>query len=351
MFYRLTPEIIEVIYMQLLDISAIKKIIHTIGLNSFYNHLVSQLECDFKRWHDFYKSPRHAIHYNHGVIELMPCSDDELYAFKYVNGHPNNTSQGKLSVVGIGLLADVKTGYPLMMSEMTLLTAIRTAAVGALGAKYLAKKNSIHLAIIGCGAQSEFQATAMKSVHPIDKITIFDIDEYAMEKFSTNLSTQFKQIEQCDSAIDAVLHADIIITVTAANLNATLFTENHISPGTHIHAMGGDGPDKTELGASLLKQSKLIVEFSPQSLVEGEVQQLDASHIHAELWQIINGEKTARENNHEITIFDSVGFAMEDYSILKLIYEISQELRIGSHIDLIPNLKDPKNLFGLLKSD
>ncbi|RDH85305.1 MAG: ornithine cyclodeaminase [endosymbiont of Galathealinum brachiosum] len=335
--------------MRLLDISAIKSIIHNIGLTIFYQRLIKQLEEDFSQWHTFYKSPRHAIHYKHGVIELMPCSDDEFYSFKYVNGHPNNTAEGNLCVVAMGMLADVKTGYPLMITEMTFLTAIRTAAVAALGAKFLARKDCTKLAIIGCGAQSEFQAIAMQSVLPISQVNIFDIDTDAMNKFSNNLSENFKQITCCTSAIEAISDADIIITVTAANKNATLFSEENVARGTHIHAMGGDGPGKTELGTSLLKNSKLIVEYSPQSLVEGEIQQLDESYIHAELWEIINGLKTGRENNHEVTIFDSVGFAIEDYSILKVIYEISEELDCGTKVDLIPDIDNPKDLYGLLK--
>jgi len=335
--------------MRLLDIPSIQTIIGTIGLTEFYQRLINQLELDFSNWHDFYKSPRHAIHYDHGVIELMPCSDDEFYSFKYVNGHPGNTKNGNLSVVAMGMLGSVNSGYPLMICEMTILTAIRTAAVAAMGAKLLARKNSTKLAIIGCGAQSEFQVKAMQSVLPITHVNVFDIDSNAMRKFNKNLSTDFKKINCCNSATEAITHADIIITATAANKNATLFTEDNINNGTHIHAMGGDGPGKTELGVSLLKKSKLIVEFSPQSLVEGEIQQLDARHIHAELWQLLNGEKTARENNNEITIFDSVGFAVEDYSVLKLVYEISKELNIGTNINLIPDLENPKDLYSLIR--
>jgi len=335
--------------MRMLDIPAIQSMIHSIGLASFYQRLITQLEEDFKNWNNFYKSPRHAIHYKHGVIELMPCSNDELYSFKYVNGHPCNTKKNKLSVVAMGLLASVDTGYPLMITEMTLLTAIRTAAVAALGAKYLAKKNANSLAIIGCGAQSEFQAKAMQAVYSISHVNIYDIDASAMRKFSNNLSADFSKIKCCNSATQAISDAEIIITATADNKNATLFTESKVPSGTHIHAMGGDGPGKTELGISLLKQSKLIVEFSPQSLVEGEVQQLDASHIHAELWQVIKGEKPSRENDEEITIFDSVGFAIEDYSILKLVYEISEELKLGTEVNLIPDIDNPKNLYGLLR--
>ena len=143
--------------MKIIDINTLIKIINRVGLNTFYLELIKTLEEDFARWDEFYKSPRHATHYPQGVIELMPISDKQWYSFKYVNGHPSNTHQNKLCVVAVGMLSDAQNGYPLLLSEMTLLTALRTAATGALGAKYLARKNSSNLAIIGTGAQAEFQ--------------------------------------------------------------------------------------------------------------------------------------------------------------------------------------------------
>lgn len=335
--------------MLLLDIPAIQLIIKKLTLNTFYLDLIKQLELDFKDWHQFHKSPRHAIHYNHGVIELMPCSDENLYSFKFVNGHPENTKENKLSVTAIGLLAEVKDGYPIMISEMTLLTAIRTAAVAALGAKYLARENSKTLAIIGTGAQSEFQAMAIKSIYPIEEIYIYDKDNNAMDKFIKNLSRNFSHIHNCDNVKQAVANADIIITATASVKNACLFEASDIRPGTHIHAMGGDSPGKTELPESILKQSKLIVEYTEQSLKEGEIQQLDASHIDAELWEVITENKLARNNGKEITIFDSVGFAIEDLSTLKMVYKLAKKFNIGESVKLIPELDNPKNLYDLIK--
>lgn len=335
--------------MLLLDIPSIQSMIQKVGLKNFYLKLIQQLEDDFSHWKNFNKSPRHATHYDHGVIELMPCSDDNLYSFKFVNGHPNNTQDGKLCVAAMGLLADVESGYTLMISEMTLLTAIRTAAVAALGAKYLARSNSKSLAIIGTGAQSEFQALAMLAVLPIETLKIYDTDSSAMTKFYKNLSGEFKSIIKCNSISEAISDTDIVVTATAAKKSVCLFTEDEIKPGTHIHAMGGDCPGKTELGKKLLKQSKLIVEFTEQSLIEGEIQQVGAKHIYAELWQIIKQEKPGRENDTEITIFDSVGFALEDLSTLKLVYKLAQEMNFGEDIYLTPELDDPKDLFSLIR--
>lgn len=334
--------------MLVLDVSDMQSLFRKVGLTSLNKQLVEQLEDDLRQWQRFSKSPRHATHYDHGVIELMPCSDDQLYTFKYVNGHPNNTLEGKLCVAAMGLLADVSTGYPLMISEMTLLTALRTAAVAALGARYLARPESTVLSIIGTGAQSEFQAMAISSFFNIDEVRIYDTDRQAMLKFSENMESRFNKIIPCGAIRQTVKPADIIVTATAAKKAVELFTLNDIKPGAHIHAMGGDCPGKTELGKDLLNNSKLVVEYREQSLLEGEIQQLDESSIYAELWQLVTEDIKGRENNDEITILDSVGFALEDFSTLKLVYKLAEELTLGKHIELIPELDDPKNLYSLI---
>ncbi len=335
--------------MQVLDVADIRKLIRTVGLKSLYLQLIDMLEEDFRQWSGFRKSSRHATHYDHGVIELMPCSNEQLYSFKYVNGHPGNTRQGKLCVAAMGLLADVSTGYPIMLSEMTLLTAIRTAAVAALGARYLAREDSHTLAIIGTGAQSEFQAQALLSLFDLEEIRIYDIDRQAMLKFTENMQSSNYRIMPCASIRQTIKPADIIITATAEKVRAELFSSSDIQPGTHIHAMGGDCPGKTELGPELLKKCKLVVEFTEQSLLEGEIQQLEAKHIYAELWEIIAGKCEARSNRDEITLLDSVGFALEDFSTLKLIHQLANELHLGRQIELIPELDDPKNLYTLIR--
>ena len=129
-------------------------LVNYIGLEKFIIELATEIEADFKRWLLFDKTPRLASHSNIGVIELMQTSDGEMYGFKYVNGHPKNTKEGLQTVTAFGLLADVQTGYPKILSEMTILTALRTAATSALVAKYLAPRNSNIMAMIGNGAQS-----------------------------------------------------------------------------------------------------------------------------------------------------------------------------------------------------
>ncbi len=336
--------------MKILAVPDILKLIQIISLENFFKRVISALEEDFGRWNEFILSPRHRTSYPDGVIELMPCANQQLYAFKYVNGHPGNPLKGKLNVVAIGLLSDAYSGYPLMISEMTLLTAFRTAATGALAAKYLAREQAKSLAIIGTGAQAEFQVLAFAGLFGLEEIRFFDTDPQAMAKFSQNMTEQKFKLVPCSNILEAVRDVDIVITATAAKKRQSLFDIKDISAGTYIHAMGGDSPGKTELSAEFLKQVKLVVEYKPQSLVEGEVQQCPADLVYAELWELVCKNKPGRQNDLEITLFDSVGFALEDYSILRIVYELAKEHQLGAETDLIPALNDPKNLFGLLTS-
>jgi ornithine cyclodeaminase len=135
-----------------IGVSDIERLVQRIGTGQFIEGLAREIEADYRRWGEFEKSSRLASHSPVGVIELMPTSDGRLYSFKYVNGHPKNTATGLLTVTAFGVLADVDTGYPLLLSELTVTTALRTAAMSALAAKWLARADSRVLALIGNGA-------------------------------------------------------------------------------------------------------------------------------------------------------------------------------------------------------
>ena len=338
--------------MLLLEIPVICQMVEKIGIKDFYLRLCANLIEDFSHWQEFQKSPRHAVYVPNGVMELMPICNNEFYSFKYVNGHPLNPLNNKLNVVAFGMLADVVTGYPLMISSMTLLTAFRTAAIAALSSKYLAKKNSKCLTIIGCGAQSEFQVLAHHALLDLAEVRYFDIDPDAMQRFAANLSHASFTLVPMDAIQSAIQGADIIITATAAPGKQHVLEMAWLSPGQHICGIGGDSPGKTELDPLILRNSKIVVEYFPQTHHEGEIQNLDAEAeqlVYAEMWEILSGLKAGRVNDTEITLFDSVGFALEDFSVLRLCHQLAEEHRLGKVIDLIPDtLADCKNLFGLL---
>ena len=328
----------------------VARIVQRVGLPDLLRRLVSYLEADYLRWAEFDKTPRVAAHSPDGVIELMPIADASLYSFKYVNGHPKNHRFGLPTVMAFGVLADVDTGAPALLSELTLTTAMRTAATSVMVAKRLARPDSRVMALIGNGAQSEFQALAFHHVLGIRELRLFDIDPAATQKLVRHLSGMpGLTLTVCRSTAEAVQGADIITTVTADKANATIITPDMIRPGQHINGVGGDCPGKTELHPGVLTAGRVIVEYEPQSRIEGDVQQMPADFPVTEFWRVLAGQAAGRESAEQITVFDSVGFALEDFSALRLLRDVSTQLGLGSPLDLIPQMADPKDLFGELQ--
>jgi len=324
------------------------KLVLSVGVETFLKELADYVEEDFRRWESFDKTPRVASHSDEGVIELMPTSDGTLYGFKYVNGHPKNTRDGLQTVTAFGVLSDVGNGYPMLLTEMTILTALRTAATSAVAAKHLAPKNARTMAIIGNGAQSEFQALAFKAIVGIDKLRLYDIDRSASEKCARNLRGMGIEITICNDVQDVVEGAEIITTVTADKLNATILTDNMVGAGVHINAVGGDCPGKTELHGDILRRSDIFVEYPPQTRIEGEIQQLPEDYPVNELWEVITGKTEGRKDARQITLFDSVGFATEDFSALRYVRDKLKDTGFYEQLDLLADPDEPRDLFGML---
>jgi ornithine cyclodeaminase len=328
------------------DIHALSRLVQALGATTFIEELVQTLREDFQRWPAFDKSARLASHSPLGVIELMPVSDGQHYAFKYVNGHPANTARGLFTVMAFGVLADVETGYPLLLSELTLTTAFRTAATSVMAAMALARPGSRSMALIGNGAQSEFQALAFHHMMGIEELRVFDVDNRASEKLKRNLAPfSSLKVTTVASVQEAVQGADIVTTVTADKSRAAVLTPDMIEPGMHINAVGGDCPGKTELHPDVLRGAQVFVEFEPQTRIEGDIQQLPADFPVVELWRVLTGQARGRDDAKKVTVFDSVGFALEDFSALRYIYRKVRELSMGMETDLIPPTDDPKDLF------
>jgi ornithine cyclodeaminase len=336
----------------LLTTSDVANIVALQGPRKVFTDLLDYVLADFLRWQEFDKCARVASHSATGVIELMPTADNELYSFKFVNGHPDNPQAGLSTVMAFGALAHVSTGEPLLISELTLTTALRTAVTSALAARALARPDSRSMALIGNGAQAEFQALAFHYVLGIDTLHVYDVDPDATRKLESNLATVAPslRIVRFDSTAQAVKGVDIITTVTADKAYATILTADMVEPGMHINALGGDCPGKTELHADVLRMGPVFVEYEPQTRIEGDLQQMPADFAVTELWRVLTGQNGGRPSADAVTIFDSVGFALEDFSALRWLRDSAARHGIGAQIEVAPQLQDAKNLFNVVRT-
>lgn len=336
--------------MKLINVRTIADLIEKIGIEQVLVDMARYIEEDYGRWEEFDKCARLASHSVQGVIELMPASDAVNYAFKYVNGHPGNVARGLQTVTGFGVLADVATGYPLLIAEMTVTTALRTAATSALVARHVARRNSTVMAIIGLGAQSEFQALGFRAICGIRTLRVYDIDPAATAKFRANMAGLGFDIVEAASVAEAVSGADIITTVTADKARNHILSDNLVGAGVHINAVGGDCPGKTELQCDILRRGRVFVEFAPQTRIEGEIQQVEPDFPVTELWEVITGEAPGRTDDSQITIFDSVGFALKDFAALRFLRDQCEALGLGWSSGLLPEVEDPRNLISAVSA-
>lgn len=334
--------------VRFVDVPNMRRWLIDTGIERAISGIAETIESDFMRWQDFDKTARVASHSRIGVIELMPASDGRQYGFKYVNGHPGNPARGLQTVTAFGVLADVDSGYPTMWSEMTILTALRTAATSAMAARALAPAGATTMAMIGAGSQAEFQALGFRALLGIQRLRVWDTDPQALDVFEANMRPLGFDIVRAGSAVEAVEGAQIITTCTADKTNATVLTDDMVAPGVHLNAIGGDCPGKTELDARILHRGDIFVEYPPQTRIEGEIQQLDPEHPVTELWRVLRGEAAGRTSSEQITVFDSVGFAIEDFSALRYLADEIEGTDYFTEVDIIAEPEDPKNLFALV---
>src|SRR5699024_6678 len=226
-----------------------------------------------------------------------------------VNGHPLNRARGLQTVTAFGVLADMDNGYPFFFAEMTLLTAVRTAAQSALAARELARAGSRVHALLGAGSQAEFQALAFRAVLGIDQLQVFDVDETAIEKVRRNVEPLGFSVQLSESVDEAVDGADVITTCTADKARAAVLRREQVRPGVHVNAIGGDCPGKTELDPAILEAARVVVEDAPQTRIEGEIQQLSEGVEVTEPWGGLAGDPAGRTDDAERTGCEPVGGA------------------------------------------
>jgi ornithine cyclodeaminase len=339
-----------------LDVPSTARWVASRGPERVIADLTDALARDFARWPELEVRPRLASHSRDGVIELMPAADATTFGFKLVNGHPRNPARGYQTVTAIGALVDVHNGYPSFLAEMTILTALRTAATSALAARFLAPSGARTHALVGCGAQAEFQALGMRAELGIEHLRVFDVDAAAVTKLVRHALALGFEVTVCASAAEAARGADVVTTCTADKRRAVVLHDVDVAPGMHLNAIGGDCPGKTELEPATVARASVFVEHEEQTRIEGEIQAMPPDFAVTELWRVVAGEVPGRRSADELTVFDSVGFAVEDVAVLRFVRDdlltrgateaVSADLL--QWLDLVAAPADPKDLFSLV---
>jgi ornithine cyclodeaminase/alanine dehydrogenase-like protein (mu-crystallin family) len=322
-----------------------------IGLDGFLNQILEALERGFKEFatKQITVPSRQEFYFSKGTMESMPASDRDYFSCKIVNTHLENPSKfGVPTIIASGLLVDGLTGFPMMITESTILTAMRTGIASAIATKYLARRGSKTIGIIGNGAQALPQIHAISLVRDIKKVYAYDTDFEASKSFKRTTERLFKDLEitVASNPKSICCESDILVTATCKEKNTPPMVYNEwIYDGTHINAVGGDSPNKVELEKSLLERAKVIVDFMDQAVYEGESQQISRDKIYGDLAEIVTRIKIGRIKDDEVTIFDSVGFAMEDLQVYKLVYELAIKEGIGRRVNIASRPKYSKSIY------
>jgi len=261
-----------------------------------------------------------------GDFRAMPAYVDGAAGMKWVSVYPDNWRQSLPSIVATIILCDPSTGYPLAVMDATYITNIRTGAAGGIAVKYLARRDSTIIGFVGAGVQAKTQLLAIIEVLPqIKEVKVFDLNWDISQKYADEMMAKLGiNIHPVETIQDAT-EADIVVTTTPSR--KPVVKKQYIKPGTHINAIGADAKGKQELEADLLRSGKIIVDDIEQASHSGEINVplsggiMKIEDIYGTLGEVVANVKKGREDNEEITIFDSTGLAIEDVACAKIVYE------------------------------
>ena len=261
-----------------------------------------------------------------GDFRAMPAYIDGIAGIKWISGYPNNHRYNLPTVMSTIILCDPKTGRPLIIMNGDYVTSIRTGAAGAVAVKYLARSDSSVIGMIGAGMQARTQLLAIREVLPgIKEVKVFDQRRQVGQKYAQSMATELGINMHPVDSIEAAVDADIVVTTTSSR--EPIVKKHYIKPGTHINAIGADAKGKQELESSLLVSAKVVIDDIEQASHSGEINvplsegQLRIEQIYGTVGEIAANIKNGRENDDEVTIFDSTGLAIQDLACAKLIYE------------------------------
>jgi alanine dehydrogenase len=270
-----------------------------------------------------------------GDFRAMPAFVGGSAGLKWVNVHPRNRIKtGLPTVMAVFIYSDPETGFPLAIMDGTIITNYRTSASGAVASKYLARKESKSLGLIGCGAQAQTQLEAISRFFNFDVIRVFAPSEDSINTFiARNSAFNIKK-----ASTEEATKSDIICTTTP--VKKPIIDRAWIEAGTHINAIGADAKGKQELDPAILLNAKVVVDDVAQASHSGEINVpitkgiYRKENIYATLGEVVAGSKPGREGN-EITVFDSTGLAIQDVATAKVIVEEAKRLKIGSETNLV----------------
>ncbi|KXA90843.1 alanine dehydrogenase [candidate division MSBL1 archaeon SCGC-AAA259A05] len=278
-----------------------------------------------------------------GDFRTMPAylEDLDVAGTKVVNAHPQNPHEHDLpTVMATIILLDPKNGRPQAVMDGTLITRLRTGAAGGIAAKYLARGNSRVVAMIGAGTQARTQLLAMDQISDIEEVRVQDIVREKAEEYAGELGEELDiDIRVVDGTEEAVRGSDIVVTVTPRR--SPILSNDWITEGMHINAIGADAPGKQELDPDILRRARIIVDDWEQSSHSGEISipisqgKLTRDDICGELGEIIAGKKGGRVSGEDITVFDSTGLAIQDVATAWKVYQKAEERDVGNKVDLL----------------
>lgn len=267
-----------------------------------------------------------------GDFRAMPSLLGDAAGVKWVNMHPDNPKRFKLpAVMGVYILSDPETAFPLAILDGTRLTAFRTGAAAAVASKHLAVKQPSTVGFIGCGTQARSILAAHRAVYPGFRAIVADVDAAAAAKFAAESGGFTASMDQAGSC-------DIICTSTPSR--APVLFRSYVGISTHINAMGADAPGKQELDPRLLHDATVVLDDMAQATESGEVNvPLHAGtyrreQIYGTLGEVVAGKKPGRTGT-EITIFDSTGLAIQDLALARVVFDEARRLGLGIDIDLV----------------
>lgn len=275
---------------------------------------------------------------DNGDLRVMPSFSEELRVAgtKIVNVHPDNPKLNLPSVGAVIVLNDAKTGAPLSLMDGTYITGMRTGAAGAVAAKYLSKKGAKTLGVVGAGRQALFQIAATAGVLKLESILVYDVNEKNVETLAKELKEIGINIKK--GSLEEVSMQDILTTTTPSR--SPIIKNEWIQPGTHINAIGADAEGKEELEPEILKRAKIVIDDWAQASHSGEINVpvakgiIKKEDIIASLGEIVAGIKKGRQNDQEITVFDSTGLAIQDLFTAEMVFLKAKEKGLGKEIKI-----------------